>query len=44
MCQAGETCDPVDGCVGQCQPKGGSCSSNSDCCSNRCRRRQGRCR
>ncbi len=38
--------DAADGidCPQICEPTGGACSSDSDCCSNRCRRKQGVCR
>jgi subtilisin family serine protease len=42
-CAPGETCDPATGTCsgGTCAPRGDSCSSNADCCSNRCRFRRG---
>ena len=40
VCEAGENCD--QDCAPACFPIGDSCTSNSDCCSNRCRGRNGR--
>ena len=43
VCENGEDCDAD--CGGStCQPKNQSCSSNADCCSNRCNMRRNKCR
>ena len=42
-CAAGETCDEIgDFCVGSCAPVGDSCTTDSDCCGNKCRGPNGR--
>ena len=45
-CTENDQCDGFGGCAGDtipgcgCLPKGDRCSSNSDCCSNKCRGRK----
>ena len=36
------SCDPGDVCDGSCAPRGASCTSDADCCSEKCK--GGRCR
>ncbi len=46
VCSPNQICDPGLGCIAAptCHPQGGTCSSNADCCSNRCRNRTHTCR
>ena len=42
-CPEGQTCDEdSDTCWAQCLPRGDPCTSNDECCSNKCRKRRGR--
>ncbi|RMG44488.1 MAG: serine protease [Acidobacteria bacterium] len=41
-CQDGDCASDASCAGGSCLPKGKSCSSNSDCCSNKCRKKKGK--